>query len=413
MAAPVTPGEALQRVAEAQGPTEVRRVAAAGQTVLAFTLNQPSAEAGKAALYMFNTPGGGFILAPADDRLPAVLGYGDSAVSTPEQLSPTQKWWFEGYADMVKAVADGSGQLDESGATRASWAAIAPLVKTTWNQDAPFNNDCPSVNWRRTYSGCVATAMAQIINYWQSPARGQGTHSYEWEGGETISFDYEATPFDYANMIDNYQRGKYTTAQGSAVAALMKACGVAIDMNYGVDGSGAKDYSVLAALTDYFYYDKSTLRFQRRQTISTAKWEEMIYNDLAEKHPILYCGQANGGGHAFVCDGYDGNGMFHINWGWGGYQDGYFTLLDLNPEGGGIGGFDGGYNRFQSINIGIKPLPGHSGIESVSDGASAEGEILAIYTADGVDTGVRSIASLESGLYIVRSSEGSRKVLIP
>lgn len=372
-------------------PTGATPVAASLKLAYTATTEQSATP----AYYVFERGNNaGFIIVSADDRLRDILGYSYSDKFDPNDMPGNMKWWLDEYkreitaylkylespeASKVTTTAtlhvaqpvsytpvngplqpklmkfdDGNAQTAATPASDPSqWSAIAPLVTAQWNQGEPFNNMCPTYSSERAVTGCVATAMAQIMYYHKWP-QGPGSGSYSYvHNGASISFDFGATTFDWNNMIDNYN-SSYTNAQGRAVAQLMAACGTSIRMQYAPGGSASYDNLVSWALVKYFGYDADT-RFVMRDGYTLDEWNELIYNELSNDRPVLLGGQADSGGHAFVCDGYEGNGYFHINWGWGGYQDGHFTLSALNPDGQGIGGFEGGYNSSQDAAIGIQP----------------------------------------------------------
>ena len=316
-------------------------------------------------MYIFNAVGAqGYLIAPADDEFPTVIGYSDQGTVNFSDMPPAMKYMLGQYqAEMAYALEQ--REAGATGSARAvstrSMSPIEPMVKTVWNQDAPFNALCPYFKYtngrsEQCVTGCAATAMAQVINYHKYPAHGTGYHSYECNisgvGKQTLSFDYENTYFDWDNMIDDYN-GSYTDAQAQAVATLMYACGVSLDMGYG-PSSGASSQDVDKAIIDYFGYS-TDLRHYQRDYCSSVEWEEYIYESLAGGCPVFYHGHSSEGGHAFVVDGYDGDHLFHINWGWGGISDGFFLLSRLNPTEQGIGSFEGGYNQMQGAICNIKP----------------------------------------------------------
>lgn len=235
-----------------------------------------------------------------------------------------------------------------SRASRADRAPIAPLVKTQWNQGSPYNNYCPIYNGSRSVTGCVATAMAQVMKYYNYPAKGTGSHSYTTKTLKiSQSMDFSSTSFRWTSMADSY--GSFSsTSQKNAVATLMHACGVSVDMDYTPNESGAPSMNVASALANYFGYDKG-VRYLMRDYYGMAEWEDLVYNQLTEFGPVQYSGSNTSAGHSFVCDGYSADGYFHFNWGWGGMSDGYFLLTALDPTSQGIGGSTAGYNSGQDI----------------------------------------------------------------
>ncbi|MDE6555898.1 MAG: C10 family peptidase, partial [Duncaniella sp.] len=348
-AARLTPQEALDRARQ----TSSRRIVSAGSS---YELSFTGRSGGEETLYVFNKGENGFVVLPADDRMPAILGYSDNGAFDPANASPELKWWLSQYSDEAAYFFGNEDQFNSGMATtrRASRSKIAPLVTTKWNQSAPFNDDCPVVSGGRAVTGCVATAMAQVINYFKYPATGTGSHSYNYNG-YTFSFNFGSTSFDWANMLDVYD-GSANAQQKAAVATLMHGCGVSVNMNYTAYESGTSDLYVSHALKTYFGFDQGA-RYVVREYYTTEEWEDLIYGELAANRPVIYGGQAPTGGHEFVCDGYE-DGYFHINWGWGGLNDGMFLLSALDPGADqGIGSFQGGYNSDQSATIGVQSTP--------------------------------------------------------
>lgn len=305
------------------------------------------------ALYVFNKGDNGFIVVSADDDLPPVLGYSDNGTFDPDKASPELLWWLGQYVEQA-AYHFGNEEListarnDNEPETREM---IPAMLTTLWDQGYPFNSVCPKQYGYNCVTGCVATAMAQVMNYHRYPETGIGEHSYDIYGN-TYSFDFGSTTFDWDNMLDQYDYA--TTEQCKAVATLMHACGVAVNMKYDIWTSGASSVNVAYPMRKFFNYDDG-IQFQQRVCYSDEDWENLIYAELAAGRPIIYMGNAPIGGHAFVCDGYD-EGFFHINWGWGGMGDGMFLLSVLDPgEEIGIGGYEGGFNADQMVIIGIQP----------------------------------------------------------
>lgn len=304
----------------------------------------------QAAVYVMDSDSKYLVLS-ADDCGPAVLGYGDNF--DVNNIPADMQWWLDCYAEQIEYMKANGMTYAPANQVRAQ---IPYLLTTTWNQSAPFNNLCPTLNGSRSVTGCVATAMSQVIYYHRCPeGTGTGTHSYTWQG-KTLSFDYGATTFDWNNMINSY-KSSYTSAQGTAVATLMYGAGVSVNMNYSPSSSGAVSVRIADALIDYFGFDPSA-QFVKRDYYSAQEWDNMMYAELEAGRPVIYSGQSSTGGHCFVCDGYRTDGYYHINWGWGGTSDGYFLLSALNPNSQGIGGSSGGYNSAQDAIIGVKPVSG-------------------------------------------------------
>lgn len=338
-AKPVTPQEALRRLQSADTPA---RVAALARPHMECVAELPG-------LYVFSQ-GKGFVILPADDAAPALLAYADQG-SFDIDSNPTLRWWLSTYSRQIEQAQHSGFRAQE--VMRPSRPAIAPLTVTQWNQDAPYNDLCPELNGEKCVTGCVATAMAQILKYHAYPAKGSGTHSYTWqEGNKTLSFDYNTT-FAWDEMPDIYTSAS-TDAQNAAVAKLMYACGVSVNMMYDPGDSGAYTTAIAPALMQYFGYDKAMWNPQRPY-YTLGDWEQLVYDNLAQGMPVLYAGVGSAGGHQFICDGYSQDGYFHFNWGWGGMSNGYFLLTALDPPALGIGGGAGGFNSEQSVILGIKP----------------------------------------------------------
>lgn len=353
-ASPLTPEQALSRLGTSGMKKAVSKAAGAK---LVYT---EATESGIPAAYIFNNSEGYMVLS-ADDMAYPMLGYSDSGSFDAEKMAPQMKWWLGEYAKEI-AAANESGHVRktlETSSTRTDRKVIAPMVSTRWDQDAPYNLECPKSRMKNTYTGCVATAMAQVMKYWNYPEVGQGSITYKAASlNKNLTLDFAAQKFDWSNMIDNYSTTEYTTEQANAVAYLMKACGYSVEMDYGLDSSGAFSFNIAPALIKYFNYDGNT-RELLRLYYGPSEWEEMIYKELATVGPIIYGGQsALDGGHSFVLDGYDGTGYFHFNWGWSGMSDGYFMLSALNPDALGAGGGSGGYNYDQHAMFGVQPPTG-------------------------------------------------------
>ena len=327
--------------------------------------------------YILNT-GDGFVIVSADDIAVPILGYSDAGNFDPQNIPVNMYEWLQGYEnDINRAISDG---VSASAETAANWTklsrgqglspkrsrSVEALVSTKWNQSAPFNNLCPydSSHGERTVTGCVATAMAQIMKYWNYPTQGNGTQTYTHEtyGQQTANFG--STTYDWNNMLNTYSNSA-TQAQKNAVATLMYHCGVAVMMDYGVSSTGGSGAVTVGssngtaeyALKTYFLY-KNTLNGCRRSDYTDQAWKNMLKTDLDASRPVIYTGRGEGGGHCFICDGYNNNDQFHFNWGWGGYCDGFYAINSLEPGTGGIGSGNGTYNESQSAIFGIEPNAG-------------------------------------------------------
>ena len=322
-------------------------------------------------LYVFNAANeGGFVIISGDDQTVSVLGYATKGSFDYDRLPCNARAWIDGYAEQIRLIQQ-KGVL-KSQPFMANHAPIAPMMTCTWDQDAPFNNDCPDFfTYGKSVTGCVATAFAQILYHHRNSSLINSTRAeitaYDckrnWNGLGKVHVDAvpDGSPIDWDNMIDNYKNGAGTTAQKQAVASLMRYCGASVRMDYANDingGSNANEVSVASAAKKYFgFRADADIRYHHNMT--DAEWDAAIYGELAAGRPVLMSGHSFSGGHAFVCHGFK-DSRYYINWGWGGYLDGYFVLSNLDPGGGGIGSSEGGYNNDQAIIVNMEPGDGTS-----------------------------------------------------
>ncbi len=354
IAAPLTPAQALGRAAASTSPTaKTATTSRFTATDLIYTGTFSDRDASP-TFYIFSRPGEGFLIAGGDDVAAPVLGYSTTGTFSTTDMPENLRWWLSEYSAAIAAASKASTETTSFplNAQRPERAPIAPIVKTKWNQNEPYNLLCPTMDNKLTYTGCVATAMAQVMKAHNWPAVGTGEHSYNW-GVRTLSMNFAQTPFDWNNMLDSYSSSAYEV-QKQAVATLMSACGISVDMNYGLTGSGAYSKDVAPALRKYFKYSVKTT-YIPRDYFTLYAWEDYIYGSLKNGAPVYYSGQNTQVGHAFVCDGYDADGYFHFNWGWGGVSDGYFLLMGLDPRSQGIGGSTAGYNLIQGCILNAIP----------------------------------------------------------
>ena len=345
-----------------------------------------------------NESGEGWVIVAANDVVTPILAYSETGHFRTDNLPVNVKSWMGKYNHFItKIEADGVEASEEAA---EEWnalrkhlrkakgdAVVGPLVKTTWDQDSPYWNLCPGTGNNKAYTGCVATAMAQVMKYWEWPKKGTGSHTYQpmdpnnerqkskRYGEQTANFG--ETTYDWANMKNSYS-GTYTTTEATAVATLMFHCGVATEMMYGNSSDGGSgtytvnygdwtDYQCAqSAFPAFFGYKKEGLTGYMRDGYtyqgttyykkwSDADWTAMLKAELDKKHPIMYGGAGDEGGHSFICDGYDDAGYFHFNWGWSGENDGYYLLSSLKPGSGGAGGGSYDFSEDQDVIIGIVP----------------------------------------------------------
>lgn len=321
----------------------------------------------------------GYVIAGADDLASPVLGYVDDGTFDYANLPEQMKAWLQGYADEIAWARrhENTASTYRQASTRPQRSEIPLMVHAHWDQSAPYNQLCPTINGTQAPTGCVATAMAQILRFWNYPKKGTGSHSYTYNG-LSLSMNFGNTTFDWANM-PYILTDSWTSTQKTAVATLMKAMGVAMEMQYTASVSGAYTVEAGTRLNTYFGYSSAASHYSR-DCYGLYEWEDMLWNSLKAGCPILYHGTGSAGGHAFVVDGYEGNGYFHLNWGWGNVSNGYFLITALDPLNLGIGGGAGGFNTNQGALLNLRPKytgekPDYQ-IESESYSPSVSGSTL-------------------------------------
>ena len=320
------------------------------------------------AFYLFNNGGNkGFVIVSGDDRLPEVIGYATSGTMAEDNMPIQLKSLLDAFEKQYGEMAGDDARLESAMAERMALAessaaanvTVTPLLgNIEWDQGTPYNKLCPTFTNGQAVTGCVATAMAQVIRYYRYPTQLKNNiPSYTSKSGFTSSeITASSTTYDYDKMLGQYVSGNYSDEQANAVATLMYHCGCAVQMKYGVDGSGAITRSSAHVLGAYFGYDTSTLAFVDRGDYSLAEWCSIIDHELTNNRPIIYDGNTlSNAGHAFICDGANGNGFYHINWGWGGYCNGYFDISLLNSQEPESTTGAGEYNIGMGMTIGIKP----------------------------------------------------------
>lgn len=310
-------------------------------------------QCGYSEFFIFNNENEkGFVIIAADDCVTPILAYSYDNNFAADNLPPNLKDWLDGYAEQIRMAVD--MKMPATDEIKTDWnclrkqknlpikseTQVYPLIETTWDQDYPYCYYCPynSFYSQYTYTGCVATAMAQIMKYWEHPIHGYGFNEYYCfpYGMQTANFGN--TYYDWNNMLDDYS-GNYNSTQRNAVAKLMYHCGVSVNMNYGVGGSNAyiiandnvyHEHCAENALKTYFDY-KSSIQGLKKDNYAPTEWINKLKIELDNARPILYGGSGSNGGHAFVCDGYNNSNYFHFNWGWGGDHDCYCVINSIIP----------------------------------------------------------------------------------
>ncbi|NOU17654.1 MAG: T9SS type A sorting domain-containing protein [Bacteroidales bacterium] len=316
---------------------------------------------GETTMYIISFNPMGFVVVSADDRANPIIGYSTTNSVGDGLNNPSVTNRFELYSKQINETKLQKAQNIE---VKQRWenykvgqpakilAAVSPLITTTWNQQGTiavptYNLFCPN----HDYTGCVATAMAQIMNYHKWPAQGQGWHKYTPQTNPSYGIqyvDFSSVSYDWVNM-PNYLNGSSSTTQKEAIATLMYHAGVSVNMDYASDGSAAFSADVMYALTNYFKYDPTTIKEYEFDASKVTEWLTIVKGELNQNRPIYYSGQGTSGGHAWVCDGYDASDNLHINWGWGGYLNGYFVASEMDPDA------TTNFSTSNSIIVGIKP----------------------------------------------------------
>ncbi len=296
-----------------------------------------------AIYYIFSFEKNGYVIVAADDIVEPVLAYSIDNNFDPDNVSPEFLFWMSTYSDRILyhrenqslASVEITQKWEQLTSTNTSGlknakgkSTVDPLLSCNWNQSSYYNALCPvdpDGPDGHVYSGCVATAMAMVMYYYRYPYQGQGAHGYNSNYGY-LHIDFNSSTYNWNAMLNSI------TTYNDEMARLQYHCGVAVNMNYSPNGSGAQSSRAANALKNYFKYSQST-QLVHKDDYTNVQWQGILKQNLDEKRPMYYHGFGNGGGHAFVCDGYQNSDYFHFNWGWGGAANGYFYLDNLNPAG--------------------------------------------------------------------------------
>ncbi|MFW5627772.1 MAG: C10 family peptidase [Candidatus Cloacimonadaceae bacterium] len=297
----------------------------------------PFSDAPQPDLYIVSFEPVGFVLIAADDRSEPVLGFDTQSLFSLDRLPAHVDWYLSQYSRSMAEIREHPEWVKDP-----KWEKlmnqdfsdydfsrnVTPLCATTWDQNWPYNASCPLDSdgpGGRVYAGCVATAMAQVMKKWNHPITGQGSHSYNATGYGMQTADFGNTTYNWQDMPNSL------TQQNTAVATLIYHCGVAVNMQYSPNGSGAYSSDARNALVSYFKYHDSAEMIYAHDYSATV-WANKMRAELDLSRPMVYRGQGDDGGHAFVLDGYQGTNYFHFNWGWSGHYNGYYYLNNLNPS---------------------------------------------------------------------------------
>lgn len=322
------------------------------------------------AYYVVNLDNDGFVIVAGDDRVRPVLAYSTEGTFVTENIPDHIRFFLNGYLNEINYMIANNAKADsniceqwanlmsaEPIPTREGDVVVGPLLgNNKWNQTKYYNNLCPAdASGNSAYGGhaavgCGAMVMGQVMRYWQYPTRGTGTHSYTCNYASygygnygTLSANFGSTTYDFDNMPD---RLDYESApeEVAAVATLLYHCGVSVDMKYGPSASTANSNNIVSALSHYFGYP-STIEYHERGSISAASWISHLKAELDDRAPFFYGGSGSYGGHVWVCDGYSDDDYFHFNWGWGGQQNGYYTITNCSSY---------GFNSNHAVIVGIR-----------------------------------------------------------
>lgn len=331
----------------------------AGTRFMASSANMKLAHAERSKIdarandfYVFNMDGGGYVIVSGDDRAEEILGYGSGTIDM-NNLPSNVAWWINHYTEQMEwLIANPKAEVEKfsqmmSGKFTAT--TVPMLMSSTWDQEEPYYNQCPTYQGSLCMTGCVATAMAQVMYYWKYPAALPALASYTT--AETPRFTVGALPgitLDWDNMLDDYSSVNYNATQANAVAWLMRYCGQAVKMMYSPDGSGAYTEDERDAMVLFGYSEDATVKY--RDDHNASDWNAMMQTELEARRPILYGGNdAYAGGHAFVVDGYNAStSKYHVNFGWSGYDDNYYALDAFKGSG-------YTFNYYQDMIIGVYP----------------------------------------------------------
>ena len=349
-----------------------RRVPIQKRIQLKAVRNKPLSD--EAAFYVYELEQHGYVLVSADDRVRPVLGYSQNGTFDEQKMPSNMRAWMD---NMARQIANVKGGPFARVRKADHYANVSPLLEKDgirWNQGEPYNNYCPEVNGELCPTGCVATAAGQIMRYWKYPSQGRGKHSYEWND-QTLSVDFSTHAYNWSDILPDYSAVQYNSDQAKAIARLMSDIGISFDMQYAPGGSGANESKAAHAMIEHFKFDSAAHAIYM-DFLGVYGFEQKVTDELVAGRPVMMSGTTESdSGHEFVCDGVNTSGLYHINWGWGGYCDGDFVLSALYPEGQGTGGgLDGeGFIYDVSAVIGLQPDKGNAPVMEI------RGERFGIY----------------------------------
>lgn len=370
----------------------------------AKVLNKQQSTTSSRGYYVFPHDGNcGYTIVSGDDRMPEIVGYSTTDTYSEENMPDGMKHLMQAYEAMATALANGDAKVERCLAEKEALAAdstyrqprVAPLLADiVWGQTEPYNNLCPMYDdQRRTVTGCVATAMAQLMMYYKYPQTLKSdipayqTQSYQLNMPSVSAGER----YDWDNMLPQYSGSAYTAAQANAVAKLMYHCGLSVKADYGPSTGTNCTPDVLVK---YWGYDPDVIKQLNREGFSLREWTAILDAELRASRPVYYSGVSfTSGGHAFLCDGADGDGLYHINWGWSGWSNGYFDITILNSDYSGTESATApadGFNYSCSMIVGIMPDNGVTDapliVTSLLTAIEGEGVGCELLTTERADT---------------------------
>ena len=313
-------------------------------------------------MYIFNMQPSGFVIVAADDASTPILGQSITGQILENQINPELQWWLSSYSSQITYISNNKlsnkitlkewkniefGNISNAKSTNA----VSPLLGSiNWDQGQYYNDSCPTASGgpsNKAYAGCVATSMGQILKKWSYPSQGNGYHSYTSTSNGVLHANYGITTYNWSGMPNSISN------HNSSVAQLLYHLGVSVDMSYAASGSGASTYDIPNALINYFKY-QPTAEYLSKDSYTATEWDMILQNELNQGRPINYSGTNSSGqnGHSFVFDGYQTTSgtQYHINWGWSGSNNGYFTVANLNPSGYNFSYYCGAVIRIQPLS---------------------------------------------------------------
>lgn len=309
------------------------------------------------AFYVFGQPSKpGFVIVSGDDSLRPVLAWSFDNIFSSEDIPVNLNSWFDEIGNTVAYARE--NQLAAYVTSADKGEVVLEMKTASWSQGAPYNNYCPMYNGERTITGCVATSMAIVMRYRKWPESGEGTvPAYETPKGIEVE-KRELGKYDWDKMPLSISGNSWTSEEKNEVARLMADCGAMIKANYGVSSTSASTFNAFKSMVQYLKYDAGSY-LAERSWYSDQEWHDLLKKELEANGPVMYSANNESGGHSFVIDGYTSDDYFHVNWGWGGLDNGYYTMSMMNPK-----SQDSPYNDGHGMVLNLKPDEG--GIEPQS-----------------------------------------------